>query len=104
MVHALTLTAVKRKLHDFDHIPRFINCKEIFCALGMAYRQAGLNIPELPLGAKVMETLPQLAAAVQNSPAVETCIKDALNTYSKLGETIDEDAVETMKLGYQNPS
>lgn len=102
MVHALTLTAVRRKLYDFDHIPRFINCKEIFCALGIAYRQAGLEIPDLPMGANVMETLPQLSAAVQNSPAVEECIKEALNSYSKLGETIDEDAVETLKLGYQS--
>ncbi len=102
MIHTLTLTAVRRKLYDFDHIPRFINCKEIFCALGIAYRQAGLHIPDLPIGANVMETLPQLAAAVLNSPAVDDCVKEALSSYSKLGETIDEDAAVTLKLGYES--
>jgi len=102
MVHDLTLIAVKRKLYDFDHIPRFINCKEIFCALGMAYRQAGLPMPELPLGADVMDTLSRLLPPVQDAPSVEECVREALSSYSKLDEITDEDAAITLKLGYDS--
>ncbi len=103
MIHELTLAAVRRKLYDFDHIPRFINCREICCVLGMAYRQAGLKLPELETGKDVMETLAALIPPIQNSPSVEECLKETLASYNKLGERIDEDAVATLQLGYEAP-
>lgn len=101
MIHELTLAAVKRKLYDFDHIPRFINCKEICCALGMAYKQAGLKLPELTVGSDVMEALATLVPPIQNSPRVEECLKETLTSYNKLGESMDADALTTLRLGYE---
>lgn len=101
MIHELTLAAVKRKLYDFDHIPRFINCKEICCALGMAYKQAGLKLPELTVGSDVMEALATLVPPIQNSPSVEECLKETLTSYNKLGESMDADALATLRLGYE---
>ena len=103
MIHELTLAAVKRKLYDFDPSPRFINCREICCALGMAYRQAGLPLPSPEAGADVMETLARLTPPVQNAPGVEDCIRETLASYNKLGEILDEDALAALRLGYETP-
>lgn len=100
MIYELTLTAVKRKLYDFDHVPRFINACEITCALGLGYRAAGLSLPELTEGTDVMETLHQYAPPVISSDKVPAQIKEALKSYFRLNETISEDSIATMHLGY----
>lgn len=102
MIYELTLIAVRRKLYDFDHVPRFINACEITCALGMGCRQAGLPLPTLEPGMDVMSALEQFAPPVLSDSHVENNIKEALRKYFKLGETITEDALATLKIGYEN--
>lgn len=102
MIYELTLIAVRRKLYDFDHVPRFINACEITCALGMGCRQAGLPLPTLQEGMDVMSALEQFAPQVLSHDRVEAAIKEALQKYFKLGETITEDSIATLKLGYEN--
>jgi hypothetical protein len=100
MIHELSLQAVKRKLCDFDHVPRFINACEITCALGIAYQQASLPLPQLTPGIDIMDALQQLTPAVLSNSRVDDNIKEALQKYFKLGELVTEDAIITMKLGY----
>jgi hypothetical protein len=101
MIHELSLQAVKRKLYDFDHVPRFINACEITCALGIACQEAGLPLPELTSGTDIMDVLAEFTPAVLASDRVEDNVKEALQKYFKLNEPITEDAIITMKLGYE---
>jgi hypothetical protein len=102
MIHELSLQAVKRKLYDFDHVPRFINACEITCALGIAYQEAGLTLPELTSGTDIMDVLAEYSPAVLSSNRVEDNVKEALQKYFKLNEPVTEDAIITMKLGYES--
>jgi hypothetical protein len=101
MIHELTLLAVKRKLYDFDHVPRFINACEITCALGIAFWQAGLALPELTEGSDIMDVLAEHTPALLSDDRVDPAIKEALQKYFKLGETITPDTITTMQLGYE---
>ncbi len=100
MIYELTLNAVKRKLYDFDHIPRFINAFEIACALGIGYGQAGLALPKPPLGMDIMDMLKEYAPPVMESNLVQDQVKQALGSYFKQGEQITEDTLMTLRLGY----
>jgi hypothetical protein len=101
MIHELTLLAVKRKLYDFDHVPRFINACEITCALGIACQEAGLTLPELTEGTDIMDVLAEFTPALLPDDKVEDHVKEALQKYYKTGEMINADAITTMELGYK---
>lgn len=101
MIHELTLSAVERKLYDFDHVPRFINANEIACALGIGLKQAGLPLPELTPGESVTDMLARETPPVLASPQTDDRVKEALSSYYKPGETVTKNTAVILKLGYE---
>ena len=102
MVHSLIPMSVDIKTRIFENPARLVNAMELTCAIGMAYFQAGLNLPEIEVGMAVKdfwnETTPQIK---DNAKVKESLQKVILNYIFKKGETVDEDSVITLKLGYE---
>lgn len=102
MVHSLIPMSVDIKTRIFENPARLVNAMELTCAIGMAYFQAGLNLPEIEVGMAVKdfwnETTPQIK---DNARVKESLQKVILNYIFKKGETVDEDSVITLKLGYE---
>lgn len=101
MVHSLIPDSVRIKVTNFEKPARLINCMELTAAVGMAYRQARLPMPEAEAGMSLKEvrnrSLKELEAGSGADEKLLTVIRDYI---FKAGETVDEDAVVTMKLGY----
>ena len=53
MNHELTVQAVHIKTTIFNPPARLINCKELCCAFGFAYKQAGLQCPNIQEGTQI---------------------------------------------------
>jgi len=102
MVHSLIPMSVDIKTRIFENPARLVNAMELTCAIGMAYFQAGLNLPEIEVGMAVKdfwnETTPRIK---DNARVKESLQKVILNYIFKKGETVDEDSVITLKLGYE---
>lgn len=101
MVHSLIPMSVDIKTRIFENPARLVNAMELTCAIGMAYFQAGLELPEAEIGMAVKdfwnETLPQIKGNTRVKDNLQAVI---INYIFKKGEVVDEDSVMTLKLGY----
>ena len=102
MVHSLIPMSVDIKTRIFENPARLVNTMELTCAIGMAYFQAGLELPNIEVGMAVKdfwnETTPQIKDNVRVKESLQKVIVDYI---FKKGETVDEDSVITLKLGYE---
>lgn len=102
MVHSLIPMSVDIKTRIFENPARLVNAMELTCAIGMAYFQAGLELPNIEVGMAVKdfwnETMPQIK---DNARVKESLQKVIVDYIFKKGETVDEDSVITLKLGYE---
>lgn len=102
MVHSLIPMAVKIKITNFEEPARLINCMELTSALGMACRQAGLPMPACSEGTGLKEFRDNVMEDIGENPRVDVKLLTVIRDYIfKAGETIDADALETLKLGYE---
>jgi len=101
MVHSLIPMSVDIKTRIFENPARLVNAMELTCAIGMAYFQAGLELPKIEVGMAVKdfwnETTPQIK---ENEKVKESLRKVIVNYIFKKGETV-EDSVITLRLGYE---
>ena len=102
MVHSLIPMAVDIKTRIFENPARLVKAMELTCAIGMAYFQAGLELPKIEAGMAVKdfwnETIPQIK---ENEKVKESLRKVIINYIFKKGEIVDEDSVITLRLGYE---
>ena len=104
MVHTLVPMSVKIKITNFETPARLINHMELSCAVGMACREASLPCLEGTPGMDLKDFVRSVPDEVYNSPAVNEKLKMLIRDYIyKKGETLDEDSLITLKLGYENP-
>ncbi len=102
MVYELYLDAVKTKVTRFERASRLINGKELACAVGMAYGQAGLPEPEPELGMEVEEFQQRSLETLKERALPEGKLLDAIQEYSRRDEQMDEDMLAVLKLGYES--
>lgn len=102
MVHDLTLKSVRLKTTIFNPPAKLINYKELSCAIGIAYRQAGLELPVSETGRDVAELCQEALKAWGDSPRVNDSVKFVIEhyTFNPEREVMDEDSEITMRLGY----
>ena len=102
MVHSLIPMSVDIKTRIFENPARLVNMMELTCAIGMAYFQAGQELPKLEVGMELKQvwndTIPQIQGNSRVKESLQTVI---INYIFKKGEMIDEDSIITMKLGYE---
>lgn len=102
MVHDLIPMAVNIKIHTFEKPARLVNAMELACALGMAYAQAGMPMPEVQAGMSVREFWDETVPEIKDNEAVMSNLRIAiLNYIFKKDDYIDENALITLKLGYK---
>ena len=99
MVYELYLEAVRTKVTRFEHASRLINGKELACAVGMAFQQAGLPMPEPEAGTEAEnfqnESLKALeekkvAAYVTDFPSDKVIGKEGVIAIPHLGASTPE--------------
>ena len=100
MVYELYLEAVRTKVTRFEHASRLINGKELACAVGMAFRQAGLPMPELEAGTEAENFQNESLKALEEKSGVAEKLMDAIRGYSRRDEKVDEDMLAVLKLAY----
>ena len=83
----------------FEHASRLINGKELACAVGMAFRQAGLPMPEPEEGTEA-ENFQNESLKPGGKEGVEEKLMDAIRGYSRRDEKVDEDMLAVLKLAY----
>ena len=102
MVHSLIPMSVDIKTRIFETPARLVNSMELTCAIGMAYFQAGLELPSIEIGMDVKEfwnrTTPEISGNAEVKESLQTVI---MNYIFKKGEVVNEDAVITLNLGYE---
>lgn len=102
MVYELTRDSVRIKTTIFNPPARLINHKELSCAIGMAYREAGLPMPQAEAGRPMKELRDECLRAVEGKEGVKETVRAALEQYIfKPGETMDEASLKTLRLGYE---
>lgn len=102
MVHSLVPMAVNIKVKNFEEPARLINCMELTAAIGMAYRQAKKPMPEIEAGTQLREFRDEAVKELGENSGVDEKLMTVISNYIfKFGETIGEDAVMTLKLGYE---
>jgi len=102
MVHSLIPMSVDIKTRIFENPARLVNAMELTCAIGMAYAQAGLAMPEASMGMELKEFWSQAAPKIYDNGNVKESLKSVIRNYIfKKGEVIDEDVLITLKLGYE---
>ena len=103
MVYELTLQSVQIKTTIFDTPAKLINYKELSCAVGMAQKQAGLPMDQLvEIGTNMKDFKEKSMILLQNKDINEK-IKFVIENYIlKPDEVFDQDALITMKLGYDS--
>lgn len=99
MVYELTLTSVRLKTGIFNPPAKLINNKELTCAAGMAYKQAGLPQPQLETGENIdvfrRRCLDDCGDVAEN-------LRYVLEHYTAPpDEVVTEDSLITLKLGYE---
>ena len=75
MVYELTLTATQLKTTIFDPPARLINYKELSCAVRVAYKQAGLSLPDVENGMDIKEFRDESLRAFGHSHDVKEKVK-----------------------------
>lgn len=104
MVHTMVPMSIQLKTKFFDPPARLVNHMELCCAIGMACRQASLPCPEPEDGADLKDFTAKLPEAVFTAQNVNEKLKYLIKNYIyKAGETINEDSLATLKLGYETP-
>lgn len=102
MVYELTRDSVKIKTTIFNPPARLINHKELSCAVGMAYKEAGLPMPQAEAGLPMKEFRDACLKAVEGKEGVKETVRTAMEQYIfKPGEKMDEDSLVTLRLGYE---
>ena len=102
MVHSLIPMSVDIKTRIFENPARLVNMLELTCAIGMAYFQAGLELPNLEVGMELKLFWNEVIPQIQGNSRVKESLQTVIANYIfKKGEMIDEDSVITMKLGYE---
>ena len=102
MVHSLIPMSVDIKTRIFENPARLVNAMELSCAIGMAYFQAGLPMPELKAGMAVKEFWNQTTPQIKWNSRVKEKLQNVIMNYIfKKDEVMEEDAVTTLRLGYE---
>ena len=102
MVHSLIPQSVNIKTTLFETPARLINHMELLCAIGMAYKQAGMKLPDVQIGDNLKESRDVLIRPIENNSKINPKLLQVIQSYIfKSGETVDEDSIITMKLGYE---
>ncbi|MFR5601663.1 MAG: DUF3837 family protein [Lachnospiraceae bacterium] len=102
MVHELTLKSVQLKTTIFQPPAKLINGKELCCAFGIAFKQAGKPLPEMKEGQDIQAFYQECRALLGDGQAVDEKLLQVIEHYVfKAGETTDEDCRITMQMGYE---
>ena len=102
MVHSLIPMSVDIKIRIFEKPARLVNVMELTCAIGMAYYQAGLELPHMEAGMDLKEVWNAVTPQIRENPKVKESLRFVITNYIfKKGEKIDEDSLITLKLGYE---
>lgn len=102
MVHSLIPMSVDIKTRIFENPARLVNALELTCAIGMAFFQAGLEMPEIEAGMAVKDFWEKTVPQIQGNAKVKESLQKVIIHYIfKKGEMVDEDSVITLKLGYE---
>ncbi len=102
MVYELYVDAVRTKVTRFEQVSRLINGKEMACAAGMAFRRAGLPMPEPEDGREAPEVQKEWLSRLEEAGQGESRLADAIRTYSRQDEKVDEDMRKVLQLGYES--
>ncbi|HJC46887.1 MAG TPA: DUF3837 domain-containing protein [Candidatus Lachnoclostridium pullistercoris] len=102
MVYELYLESVKIKVTRFEQASRLINARELACAVGMAFCQAGLPMPELEPGTDAEEFQKESLAVLEKTSGPGEKLMDAIRGYSRRDEKADEDMIAVLKLAYED--
>lgn len=101
MIYELTLQATQVKTTRFSPPAKLINCKELLCAIGIAYKQAFLPWPEFQSGTRIDECIKKCLEETDN-PNVSENVREAISVYIlKPDEVVNEDTIIAGKLGYE---
>ena len=103
MVYELTLQSVQIKTTIFDTPAKLINYKELSCAVGMAQKQAGLPMDQLVEFGTNMKDFKEKSMVLFQNKDINEKIRFVIENYIlKPDEIFDQDALITMKLGYDS--
>lgn len=103
MVYELTLQSVQIKTTIFETPAKLINYKELSCAVGMAQKQAGLPMDQLVEIGTNMKDFKEKSMVLFKSKDINEKIRFVIENYIlKPDEIFDQDALITMKLGYDS--
>ena len=103
MVYELTLQSVQIKTTIFDTPAKLINYKELSCAVGMAQKQAGLPMDQLVETGTNMKDFKEKSMILLQNKDINEKIRFVIENYIlKPDEIFDQDALITMKLGYDS--
>lgn len=102
MVHSLIPMSVDIKTRIFENPARLVNAMELTCAIGMAYAQAGLAMPEIESGTALKDFWKESTGKINGNSRVKESLQHVIMNYIfKKDEVVDEDCVVTFKLGYE---
>lgn len=101
MNHELTVQAVHIKTTVFTPPARLINCKELCCAFGFAYKQAGLSCPSFTEGMDMKPCIQQCLTDIEGKDVDEKVVDIISNYILKPDEVVNEDALIILKMGYE---
>ncbi len=103
MVYELTLQSVQIKTTIFDTPAKLINYKELSCAVGMAQKQAGLPMDQVVAIGTNMKDFKEKSMILLQNKNINEKIRFVIENYIlKPDEIFDQDALITMKLGYDS--
>ena len=101
MVHDLIPMAVEIKIQMFEKPARLVNAMELACAIGMAYAQAGLPLPELKADMDAREFWNNVIPQIRGNEKVNPKLQEVIANYIfKKRERMDEESLVTLQLGY----
>ena len=101
MVHEMTVQSVHIKTTIFNPPARLINCKELCCAFGFVYKQAGLPCPDIHTGADIDTCIKKCLSDIDEKD-VDEKLDTIINGYVlKPEESITEDALIILRMGYE---
>ena len=99
MIYELTLQAVKTKLDLFNPPAKIINSKELTCAIGIAYQQAGLALPDVAENTMIQGLIEK---CFHDIPSMDEKLKTMISEFViPHNEMITNDSMITLKLGYE---
>ena len=103
MVYELTLQSVQIKTTIFETPAKLINYKELSCAVGMAQKQAGLPMDQLVEFGTNMKDFKEKSMVLFQDKDLNEKFRFVIENYIlKPDEIFDQDALITMKLGYDS--